>query len=311
MSVKKRVVLTGIYYPMAILRYFERALRRRDDIELITAGPYTSTWIPWGGGMHLPAEYSTPPDIVTSAHTTGNIPRSVLASDIAGQLPWQPDLWIQIDAGFSIADKPASGKNVIVATDPHVLNYDHQRINADIFYCMQRCYMRSGDKYLPYAFDPIWHSPYHHTEKLYDAALLGLHYQQRDSLVQALQSQGYQVKYDLGSMGQEAREIYSAATMGLNWSSLQDLTARVFELLGLGILAVVNEVPDLPEFFTDGVHLETFSSQDEAVEIVQHYAANPKEAADIALAGFTEVQGQHSWDARITQILEGREYGEA
>ena len=39
------VVLTGIYYPLAILRYFEAALRRA-DVNLFTAGPYTATRIP-------------------------------------------------------------------------------------------------------------------------------------------------------------------------------------------------------------------------------------------------------------------------
>jgi hypothetical protein len=30
-----KVCLVGIYYPMAMLRYFERALERRDDIGMV------------------------------------------------------------------------------------------------------------------------------------------------------------------------------------------------------------------------------------------------------------------------------------
>lgn len=295
--VKKTVILSQIFYPMSIGRYFEYALRRRDDINLITVGPYTGNMIPWNGGMTLPQKYAIAPT-TTLPISSPHVPISFIES----QLPAPPDLWLQIDAGFHLEGKPKNGKNVIVATDPHVLPYDHQRTLADVFYSMQDCYKKPGDIYLPYAYDPIWHAP-EKQERLFDVCLLGLHYQNRNLLIDRLRQNGVKVYYDLGPCFDEARTIYNQAPVGINWSSKNDLTARVFELLGMRRLAVVNNVPDLPRFFRDGRDLVTFTGLEEATEKILHYLANEDQLEAIARQGHETVM-PHTWDARIEQILE-------
>jgi hypothetical protein len=292
------VVLTGIFYPMAILRYFEAALRRRADVVLYTAGPWTGAWIPWNAGMHLPARYATAPDLPLPQSAIG-LPLPI--GFVEAKLPWQPDLWLQVDAGWRLHGRPRNGKNVVVGTDPHVLNYDPARQEADVFYCMQACYGRGDDHYLPYAYDPVWHAPEDQPRR-YDACLLGLHYEQRDRWVKTLRERGMNVCYDLGPVFDEARALYNQAPIGLNWSSLNDLNARVFELLGMRRLAVVNRVPDLATFFRDGSDLVVFDTLDEAVEKTLYYHAHPDEAEAIAARGHETVK-PHTWDARVAQIL--------
>jgi hypothetical protein len=294
-----KVVLSSLWYPMAFCRYFEAAINRRDDIELFTVGPYTGSFIPWGGGMNLPAKYAKSPSLALPVNGAQAVPITFIEK----QLPWEPDVWLQIDAGFYLTGRPAKGKNIIVGTDPHVLNYNLQRGLADDFYCMQAEYAKTGDKYLPYAYDPIWHTQ-EPVEREYDACLLGLHYEQRDRWVKALQGIGLKVYYDLGPSFEEARTLYSKAPIGLNWSSLRDLTARVFELLGMGRLAVVNNVPDLPRFFKDGEDLITFDTLPEAIDKVAYYHSYPEKAQAIAKQGHKSVQ-EHTWDNRVQQILEG------
>lgn len=295
---KKTVILSGIFYPLAILRYFEAALKRRLDINLITVGPYTGNMIPWNNWMTLPNKYAIAPTIVLP---TGSL--SVPISFVENQLPQTPDLWLQIDAGFHLEDRPKNGKNVIVATDPHVLPYDKQRAYADTFYCMQACYAKEGDEYLPYAYDPIWHAP-EEQERLFDVCLLGLHYPQRTALIDRLRQNKVKGYYDLGPCFDEARVIYNQAPIGINWSSKNDLTARVFELLGMQRLAVVNNVPDLPRFFRDGRDLVTFTSLEEAVEKILYYLASEDELQIIADQGHETVR-PHTWDNRVDTILEG------
>jgi hypothetical protein len=295
---KKTIILSGLFYPLAILRYYENALRRRDDVNLITVGPYTGNMIPWNNWMALSSKYAIAPTITLP---TG-VP-SVPISFIESQLPETPDLWLQIDAGFHLEGKPQNGKNCIVATDPHVLPYDRQRTFADTFYCMQDCYKKAGDVYLPYAYDPVYHAP-EKQERLFDVCLLGLHYQNRNLLVDSLMKNGVKVYYALGDVFDEARAIYNQAPVGINWSSKDDLTARVFELLGMRRLAVVNNVPDLPRFFRDGKDLVTFSVLHEAVEKILHYLANDDQLEAIARQGHETVK-PHTWDARINTILEG------
>jgi hypothetical protein len=293
---KLNVILTGHYYPMAILRYYEAALQRRDDVNLVTAGPYYGNMIPWNNWMALPQKYATPPTITLPQGMT-----TAPVSFIESQLNVKPDLWLQIDAGFHLEGRPQNGKNVVVATDPHVLNYDTQRGIADTFYCMQDCYKKEGDIYLPYAFDPVFHAP-QEEERLFDVCLLGLHYPNRNLLVDRLRQNGVKVYYDLGPCFDEARKIYNQAPIGLNWSSKDDLVARVFELLGMRRLAVVNHVPDLPKFFKNGVDLIVFRSADEAVEKILYYLDNEDKGEAIAAQGHETVK-PHTWDARIDQIL--------
>ena len=87
---KKRIVVSGIHYPLTMMKYFIRALERRDDVELITIGPYTGDWIPWAGGMRLPIRHAQAPDIPLPQTY---INRSGLPSlFLSNQLPWRADL---------------------------------------------------------------------------------------------------------------------------------------------------------------------------------------------------------------------------
>jgi hypothetical protein len=295
-----RVVLGSIWYPMSISRYFEAALRRRDDVELFTAGPYTGTWIPWAGGMNLPAKYAKQPDLPLPMN---NPLPFISPAYIEHQLPWKPDLWIQVDAGWYLRGRPAHGKNVIVGTDPHCLDYSQQRSLADTFYCMQACYSKPGDVYLPYAYSPEHHYP-EEQPRNYDACLLGLHYDNRNLLVNELRLRGVKVMYDLGPVFDERRELECQAPIGLAWSSRDDLIARVFEGLAMGRLVVTNRVPDLSTFFEEDKHLAAFSSLGEAVEKITYLLDHDYMIEEWAKAGRKAVE-PHTYDDRIQQILEG------
>jgi spore maturation protein CgeB len=168
---------------------------------------------------------------------------------------------------------------------------------------MQACYALPWDEYLPYAYDEVFHAP-EEQERLFDVCLLGLHYPNRNLLVDRLRQNGVKVYYDLGPCFDEARTIYNQAPIGLNWSSKDDLTARVFELLGMKRLAVVNEVPDLGKFFQNGKDLITFNSVEEATEKILYYLSNEDELQALADQGHKTVK-PHTWDTRISQILEG------
>lgn len=293
-----KIVFSQIFYPMTMGLWLLRALQRREDVELYTVGPYTGAWIPWAGGMSVPNRYVTPPALPLPWQ--GGLP--VIPIDfIERHLPWQPDLWLQVDAGWYLRGKPKHGKNVIVGTDPHVLNYDAQRQLADTFYCMQTPYMKDGDKWLPYAYDPTVH--YEESQPLeFDACLVGLLYQEREQLIARLRENRLDVHYSIGEIFDEYRELYNRSIFALNWSSRQDLPARVFEGLAMKNVVVSNRVPDLQTLFTEGKHYIGFDSIGEAVEQIVYFNDKEDEAFEIAQAGYEAVKS-HTWDARIGQIL--------
>lgn len=300
---KLRVAITYIAYPVAMGRYFHEALLDDPRIEVWSTGPFTGQWIPWNGGMNLPSEYVLKP----SHPTPLTNPPMISYPMLEREKPWEPDLWIEVNAGLTALGKPTSAPLAMVLTDPHVLTdfYRDQRPRADFVFNMQTPYMQAGDIWLPYGYSKRWHTPTQipFIDRKYDAALMGLQYDTRSRLVASLRSKNLQVYYHLGPAYDDARKIYHDTRVGLNWSSLQDTTARCFELMALGLPAVMNRVPDLITMFRDGEDFLGFSTLDEAVKAVKFLLANPEAAAKIAANGLKAVE-KHSWDNRIQTILE-------
>lgn len=298
---KLKVLFSYIVYPLAMGTYFKRALQRRQDIDLKVVGPYSGAFIPWLGGMTLPVKYAIPPDVPLPYPPLSN---EVNYGIVKAQLgDWKPDLVLTADAGIHWREKPGDGVVAHIATDPHVLDYSLPRSYSDKFFNMQKVYSQPGDIWLPYAYDPtvFYYTPDRAPD--YDAALVGMPYPQRIEWVEALRRNGVTVLFENGPVFDEARALYERVSIGLNWASLNDLNARVFELMAMGLCPVINRVADLPELFKEDIDYLGFSSMDEAVEKVL-WAKKHKETADIiGYAAHKDVK-EHTYDARIGQILQ-------
>lgn len=292
------IVFSYIAYPVAMARYMLDALRRRKDVNLFVIAPFSGTSIPWMGGMHLPGKYVSAPDSPLS------IDSEVVYAWAENQLPWKPDLWLEGNAGLKTYGRP-KGKYAVIGTDPHVIDYDKSRDQADYFFCMQKPYMKPGDIWLPYAYDPVWHTPSSKSfdDRVLDVSLVGLMYEHRMKLMEALRVGGKSVHISTGAAYDEAREIYHDSVCGLNWSSRLDTTARCFELMHFGVVPILNRTPDLVELFTDGEHFLGFDSQDEAVNQIESVLDDHDKARHIAIAAIEAVT-PHTWDARMQFVLE-------
>lgn len=296
-SQKLKIAFTYLAYPVAMARYMLEALYRRDDVEVATCGAFSNTWIPWKSGIFLPTTYLRKPDYPLPSGSPINY------HWLAKQLPWVPDVWLEGNAGMATQDTPP-GFYAVIGTDPHVIDYSRQRVAANVFFCMQKPYMKPGDIWLPYGYDPHWHqrTTKAWAEREYDVSLIGLMYQQRTELMERLKTEGRKVFYDTGPAYEDAARIYHGTRIGLNWSSRLDTTARVFELMAFGIPAVLNRVPDLMEMFVDGQDFAGFDNQDEAVAVINHLLADPKTAQELGAAGRKAVE-PHTWDARMDYVL--------
>jgi len=298
---KIRLVLSGIFYPFAILSYFRHALEKRPDVELFTLGAYTGDSIPWGGGMRIPMKYVKPVDLPLPPTMTRPSWHAVKHN-----LPWTPDLVIACDAGFHFSDQPDC-PYAVIATDPHVLGnwYEDVRPKAGWFFGMQRYYLKPGDIFLPYCCSPDHHYAMSNVEKDYDASLIGLHYEQRDRLVNALRSRGRKVLYDLGLIYDEYRQENNRATIGLNWSSLMDINARTMEIMAMRQVPVINRLPHLEELgLVEGKQYLGFDTVEEAVDKVEFALANPEWAKAVATSAHNIVHERHTYELRIQQIFD-------
>lgn len=296
-----KVLCLSLWYPLTMSRYFEKALRNNPNVELVTTGIYTGSWIPWLGGMNLPEKYAKPPDIPLPFQP--NVQR-VNYEFVEVQLQgWKPDLVISIDAGLTWADKPQGVMSATVATDPHVLDYTHQRRISDKFFNMQKCYSEEKDIYLPYAYSVYDHFPVE-TEKDLDAMLIGLQYTHvpRVQWIEELRKHGVSVYTENGAVFDEYRAIANRARIGLNWSTMNDLNARFFETPAFGLPMVANRVPDAHLFLNEDEDYLAFTTLPEAIDKVLYLKNNPEKAEQIAQNGHKKIQ-PHTYDARVDQIL--------
>jgi hypothetical protein len=325
MENKIKVLCLSIWYPLSMSRYFEKALQRRDDVDLITTGPFTGTHIPWMGGMTLPQKYAKSPTLpLPFGANVGRVSYDLVRANLPAE--WKPDVVLTVDAGISWTAKPHEGVVAHVATDPHVLNYDHQREISDHFFNMQACYSKREDEYLPYAYDPTVHYPHPYLvsdhirdevpnktlkeigliEKDTDAVLIGMPYDNRVKWVNELRNRGLSVLFENGPIFDEYREINNRARIGLNWSSMDDLNARAFELAAMRLCPVMNRVPDLERNgFIDGFNYLGFSNMQEAVDQVLWAKEHLVDAQIIAnrAYGLVALDKNHTYDNRVGQIL--------
>jgi len=295
---KINVVVSAMWYPVTMAMWFTRALARRKDVNLYRVGHFTGTWIPWGGGMHLPIKYMDVPDIIIPPSPSN----SVKPDFLKGKLP-EIDLWIEADAGWHFSSRPPCKVHALIKTDPHVLSEQYKSIEnrVDISFGMQRAYLQPNDYYLPYAYDPTVHYPMY-IEKEYDACLIGLMYDHRNRLIQLLKEQGLNVYYDLGKVFDEYRVLYNKSKVALSWSSLNDTPARCFEGMAMGLPLVCNITPEMRELFEPEIDFLSFSTASEGRDRVIELLNDNLFASQIAKSGYDKVK-PHTWDSRVETIL--------
>lgn len=296
---KIKVVISYLAFPMTMANWFIRAFQRRDDVELFTVGPFYGNYIPWQFGMTLPDKYVYTPNLPLSQ----DVHSGVSVKIVEPHLPWTPDLWIQIDSNFHFSDKPKAGVVALIQPDPHVLDYTVPISYSDISFSMQSNYMKPGDIYLPYAFDPILHFP-QDLPKENDGCLIGLHYENRNLLVYRLRQRGFKVHYSIGEIYDEYAKIYNQSKVALSWSTLADLPARVWEGMGMGLPVLTNKVPDLSNFFVDGEHYVGFDNVNEAEKKFALLMADDDMREEIGQNAYRKVKEFHTYDQRINSILE-------
>jgi hypothetical protein len=306
MASKKRVLITGIFFPItACLEYIVRAFKRLPDWEVVTAGSAYGRNIVWETVKFLPESYIFDPDIKFPPVGIGvDIPMGMLVPRLGGQ---QFDLILQVDAGLHFTGKLDGAINATILTDPHVLRDFYDRVNHqyDFVFCTQSNYPTNRDvneMYIPYGYDPEWHQ-FQPREKNYDVVLIGNNYSNRVDLINNLNALGVRTCFKLGVGKQEIGDLMNESIIGLNWSSMDDLTARVWETMGCGLIPVVNRVTDLRWFFVENEDYLGFSDKAEAIHKITEVLKNPGNYQSL-IESYTPKIKHSTWDDRLRVMLE-------
>jgi hypothetical protein len=78
---------------------------------------------------------------------------------------------------------------------------------------------------------------------------------------------------------------------------------RLYEATGVGTLLLTDKKDNLGDLFDIGKEVLAYESPEEAVEIINHYLNHPEEAASIAKAGQARTLTEHSYSARMAELL--------
>lgn len=301
MSDKLKVLCSQMYYPVSIGRCAIEELMARDDIEVKTIGPAYGAWIPWNGGTTLPAKYAFNPDIAIP--TKANSVSMSFAEMMLGN--WEPDVIMQFDAGWHFTGRPKHGLNVQYQSDPHCLKdfYRGVRDDFDLVFCSQTPYMQEGEVYMPYAYSDKWFYP-EPQEKIYDACLIGIPYNQRVGLANALKQAGINVFLGQGIVFDDYRKVYNQSKVALSWSSLLDTPMRVYEAMGMIRPLVANRTPDLCRQFDDGYDFRGFDTVEEAVAQVAIALSGPESTQAMSWNAYQKVRPAYTWKQRVQDMLD-------
>ncbi len=78
---------------------------------------------------------------------------------------------------------------------------------------------------------------------------------------------------------------------------------RLYEATGVGAMLLTDQKDNLHELFEIGKEVVTYSSKEEAAELVRHYLNHPEELAKIAKAGQAKTLSEHTYAQRMQELV--------
>lgn len=244
------------------------------------------------------------------------------------------DLFLNVDDGMRYLLPPELAPTAYWAIDTHV-DYDWQLHKAGFFdfvFVAQHdgvARLRTDGvrnaHWLPLACDPQMHGRIGDEEspkgKHFDWSFVGnVHSAERERLLQLLRAR-WPNHFVGNAYFEEMARTYARSRIVFNRSIANDLNMRVFEALASGSLLVTNRLDGAMgregdgetgahgdngqlELFEDGVHLVTYSSDEELIERFAYYMAHEAERERIAAAGCQHVLAHHTYAHRVQTLLE-------
>lgn len=105
----------------------------------------------------------------------------------------------------------------------------------------------------------------------------------------------------------EMPKIFHASRINLNMTMRPietGLSLRVWDVLGCGGFLITNYQSEIPEYFEIGRDLETYGSASELDEKIQYYLTHEDERVEIAINGYEKTVRHHTYEKRISQMIQ-------
>ncbi|MBB5234808.1 CgeB family protein [Deinococcus budaensis] len=159
-------------------------------------------------------------------------------------------------------------------------------------------------------------------ECTYAVSFVGAAHGDRQERVAALAQRGIHVEcfghgWPSGPVEASAiPEIMRRSVISLNFANsmgANQIKARTFEVPGAGGFLLTDPAAGLERYYRIGEEIDVFTSLDDLGDKIRHYLAHPEERDTIARAGFERTATEHTYDARLRELLAFafQQFGEA
>jgi spore maturation protein CgeB len=154
----------------------------------------------------------------------------------------------------------------------------------------------------------------------HDVSFVGSIYGYRAEWIAALRANGIKVScFGHGTengvvSAAEIPEIHRTSRISLNFSGAgqstggltdsRQIKARTFEVSGAGGFLLTEIAPGLDRYFRIGREVATFETPTQLIEKVRYYLDHPEERDAVARAGHARTMAEHTYERRISEILE-------
>jgi hypothetical protein len=245
---------------------------------------------------------------------------SVPLGDLLNELTPLPDLYLWLDSGgkyfpTGIEDLPIPTACYLV--DVHLGAWRQQVARFfDVVFIAQRSQLAVYHQtlqhdqvyWLPLAaanvFRPL------NLPRIYDIAFVGSMTAAHRKTARARRLQLLAERFSTNDFGRsytpaEASQIYNQARLVLNVSINGDVNMRVFEGTACGALLLNDStINGLDELFDVDHELAVYTDDADLLEKAAYYLTHDTEREQLAAAGQARTLGQHTYQQRVTQIIE-------
>ena len=166
-------------------------------------------------------------------------------------------------------------------------------------------YPQEKTEWLPLGADIERHKRYPEEEQEFDVGFIGNDtYPHRRALLEAI-GKKYKLLRTSKVYGEDYARMLSQCKIIFNCAMDNDINMRVFEGLAIGRLLMTDMVQDQDKLIEDGKHYICYKEEKDLLEKIRYYLDNDTEREAIAKAGADEVKMFHTYDDRLTVMLEG------
>ena len=149
----------------------------------------------------------------------------------------------------------------------------------------------------------------------YDVTFVGSNYGERSKRINALRATGIAVEcfghgWPNGAVdAARLRSIIRDSRISLNFSDAgagggRQIKARIFEVPGAGGLLLTEDAPHLEDFFQPGREIAVFRDEGDLAASARRLLDAPHERDAMALAGHERVLREHTYEERLSGVLD-------